>query len=88
MEIFRPKCVLTRVVGYTGEGANITLSSEEETRLCGLANGDLSDDKDVEDTEDVIDTAAELIEHEREVSLLRLPGVSLSGRQTTRFLFT
>ena len=46
-----PKCILTQVVGYTGEGANITLSSEEDTRLCRLANGDLSDDEDVEDTE-------------------------------------
>ena len=81
-----PKCILTRVVGYTGEGANITLSSEEDTRLCRLANGDLSDDEDVEDTEDpevFIDTAAE---DEREVSLPRLPGVSISGRQTTPFL--
>ena len=77
-----PKCILTRVVGYTGEGANITLSSGEDTRLCRLANGDLrSDDvEDVEDTEDVVDTAAELIEDEREVSLPRLPGVSLSVR--------
>ena len=39
-------------MGYTEEGANITLSSEEDTRLCRLANGDLSDDEDVEDTED------------------------------------
>ena len=58
-----PKCILTQVVGYTGEGANITLSSEEDTRLCRLANGDLSDDdEDVEDTEDAevfVDTAAE-----------------------------
>ena len=38
-------------MGYTGEGANITLSSEEDTRLCRLANGDVSDDEDVEDTE-------------------------------------
>ena len=84
-----PKCILTRVVGYTEEGANITLSSEEDTRLCRLANDDLSFDEDVEDTEDAevfVDTAAEPIEDEREVLLLRLPGVSLSGRQTTRFL--
>ena len=74
---------------YTGEGANITLSSEEDTRLCMLTNGDLSDDEDVEDTEDAevfVDTAAQPTEDEREVSLPRLPGVSLSGRQTTRFL--
>ena len=82
-----PKCILTRVVGYT-EDANITLSSEEDTRLCRLANGDLSYDEDVEDTEDAevfVDTAAEPTEYEREVSLLRLPGVSLSGRRTTHF---
>ena len=59
---------MTRVVSYTGEGANITLSSEEDTRLCRLANGDLSDDEDVKDTEDAevfIDTAAEQTEDER-----------------------
>ena len=39
-----------------------------------------------EDAEVFVDTAAEPTEDEREVSLLRLPGVSLSGRQTTRFL--
>ena len=63
--------ILTRVVGYSGEGANITLSSEEDTRLCRLANGDLSDDEDVEDTEDAevfVDTAAEPTEDERHVS--------------------
>ena len=76
-------------MGYTGEGANITPSSEEDTRLCRLANGDLSDDEDVEDTEDAevfVDTTAEPTEDEREVSLPRSPGVSLSGRQTTRLL--
>ena len=55
-------------MSYTGEGANITLSSEEDTRLCRLANGDLSDDEDVKDTEDAevfIDTAAEQTEDER-----------------------
>ena len=57
-----PKCILTQVVGYTGEGANVTLSSEEDTRLCRLANRNLSDDEDVEHTEDAevfVDTAAE-----------------------------
>lgn len=52
--------------------------SEKNTRLCGIANEDLSNYKDVEDTKDVeyvIDTAAELIEDEREVSLPRLLGV-------------
>ena len=47
--------------GITLKGANITLSSEEDTRLCRLANGDVSDDEDVEDTEDAevfVDTAA------------------------------
>ena len=73
-------------MGYTREGANITLSLEEDTRLCRLANGDLSDDEDVEDAEVFVDTAAEPTEDEREVWLPRLPGVSLSGRQTTRFL--
>ena len=68
---------------YTREGKKITLPSEEEdNRLSRLANGDLSDN---EDADDVIDIATEIIEDEREVSLPRLPGVSLSGRQTTRF---
>lgn len=73
------KCILTRVVEYTREGTKITLPSEEDNRLSRLANGDLRD------VEDVIDIATETIEDEREVSFPRLPGVSLSGRQTTRF---
>ena len=71
------------------EKVQILLYPQEDTRLCRLPNGDLSDDEDVEDTEDAevfVDTAAEPTEDEREVSLPRLPGVSLSGRQTTRFL--
>ena len=46
------------------------------------------DEDEDEGAEVFVDTAAEPTEDEREVSLLRLqlPGVSLSGRQTTRFL--
>lgn len=67
---------------YTREGTKIALPSEEDNRLSRLANGDLSDDEDVDD---VIDIATETMEDEREVSLPRLPGVSLSERQTTCF---
>ena len=43
-----PKCILTgRFVGYTGEDRNITLTSEEDTRLCRLANENLDEDNDV-----------------------------------------
>ena len=40
----------------------IVLYPQEDTRFCRLANGDLSDDEDGEDTEDAevfVDTAAE-----------------------------
>ena len=77
-----PKCILTQVVGYTGEGANITLSSEEDTRLCTLANGDLSDD---EDADVFVDTAAAPTEDEREVSLPRLPGLAYQDSKLLAF---
>ncbi|XP_067028184.1 uncharacterized protein [Acropora muricata] len=73
---------LTKVVGYTGEGANITLSSEEDTRLCTLANGDLSDD---EDADVFVDTAAAPTEDEREVSLPRLPGLAYQDSKLLAF---
>ena len=44
------------------EKVQILLYPQEDTRLCRLPNGDLSDDEDVEDTEDaevLVDTAAE-----------------------------
>ena len=69
-------------MGYTGEGANITLSSEEDT-LCMLATGDLSDD---ENADVFVDTAAAPTEDEREVFACEIAWVSLSGRQTTCFL--
>ena len=34
-------------MGYTGEGPNLTQTSEEDTRFCRLANGDLDNDDDV-----------------------------------------
>ena len=80
-----PNCILTRILGFTAKGSSITLTSEEDNRLCRLVNGDL-DDGDVGDDENQTpedEKAAE--ESEREVSLPRLAGVSLSGRQTTRF---
>ena len=45
-----------RFVVYTGEGPNITLTSEEYTRLCRLANGDLDND----DNDDVSDNKTKL----------------------------
>ena len=45
-----PKCIWTgRFDGYSGEGANITLTSEEDTGLCRLANGDFDSYDDVSD---------------------------------------
>ena len=71
-----PNCILTRVLGFTVEGNN---------RFCRLANGDL-DDEDVGDDEDQTSEDERAAgESEREVSLPRLAGVSLSGRRTTRF---
>ena len=80
-----PNCILTRVLRFTAKGSSITLTSQEDNRLCRLANDDL-DDGDVGDDENQTpedEKAAE--ESEMEVSLPRLAGVSLSGRRTTRF---
>ena len=46
-----PNCILTRVLGFTAKVSSITLTSEEDSRLSRLANGDL-DDEDVGDDED------------------------------------
>ena len=71
-------------MGFTAEGSSITLTSEEDNRLCRLANGDL-DDEDVGDDEDQTPEDERAAgESKREVSLPRL-GVSLSGRWNTRF---
>ena len=80
-----PNCILTRVLGFTVEGSSITLTFEGNNRFCRLANGDL-DDEDVGDDEDQTPEDERAAgESEREVSLPRLAGVSLSGRRTTRF---
>ena len=80
-----PNFILTRVLGFTAEGSSITLTSEEDNRLCRLANGD-PDDEDVGDDEDQTpEDQRAARESEREVSLPRLAGVSLSGRRTTLF---
>ena len=80
-----PNCILTRVLGFTVEGSSIPLTFEGNNRFCRLANGDL-DDEDVGDDEDQTSEDERAAgESEREVSLPRLAGVSLSGRRTTLF---
>ena len=80
-----PNFILTLVLRFTAEGSSITLKSEEDNRLCRLANGD-PDDEDVGDDEDQTpEDQRAARESEREVSLPRLAGVSLSGRRTTLF---
>ncbi|CAH3175052.1 unnamed protein product [Porites lobata] len=77
-----PKCILTRVLDFSSDGSDIILTTEEDNRLCRIANGDHGDDDDNEN-----ETAPPTAEDEGEVSLpIRLPGVSLSGRRTTRFI--
>ena len=78
-------CIRTRVLGFTVEGSSITLTFEGNSRFRRLANGDL-DDEDVGDDEDQTSEDERAAgESEREVSLPRLAGVSLSGRRTTLF---
>lgn len=77
-----PKCILTRVLDFSSDGSDIILTAEEDNRLCRIANGDYGDDDDNEN-----ETAPPTAEDEGEVSLpIRLPGVILSGRRTTRFI--
>ena len=38
-------------MGYTGEGRNIILASEKDTRLCRLTNRNLDDDNDVSENQ-------------------------------------
>ena len=71
-----PKCIRTR------DGSDIILTTEEDNRLCGIANGDHGDDDDNEN-----ETAPPTAEDEGEVSLpIRLPEVSSSRPRTTRFI--
>ena len=61
---------------------DIILTTEEDTRLCRIANGDYGDDDDNEN-----ETAPPTAEDKGKVSLpIRLPGVSVSGRRMTRFI--
>ena len=77
-----PKCILTRVLNFSFDGSDIILTTEEDNRLCRIANGDYGDDDDHEN-----ETALPTAEDEREVSLpMRLLGDSLSGRRTTRLI--
>jgi len=83
-----PKCILTRVLDFSSDGSDITLTTEKDNRLCGIANGDYGDDDDKERTFSCLNgTAPQTAEDEGEESLpIRLPGVSLSGRRTTLFI--
>ena len=66
---------------FSSDGSDIILTTEEDNRLCRIANGDYGDD----DNEN--ETAPPTAENEGEVSLpKRLLGVSLAGRRTTRFI--
>ena len=77
-----PKCILTRVLNFSFDGSDIILTTEEDNRLCRIANRDYGGDDNNEN-----ETASPTAEDEGEVSLpMRLLGVSLSGRRTTRFI--
>lgn len=79
------QCILTQVLNCSSDGSNIISTSEEDNTLCRIANGNYGDDDDDDDNEN--GTAPPTVEDEGEVSLpIRLPGVSLSGRRTTRFI--
>ena len=67
--------MLTRVLDFSSDGPDIILTTEEDNRLCRIANGDYGDDDDNEN-----ETAPPTAEDEGEVSLLmKLLGVSLSA---------
>ena len=77
-----PRCILTRVLNFSSDGSDIILTTEEDNRLCRIANGEYGDDDD-----NANETAPATAEDEGEVSFpMRLLGVSLSGRRTTRFI--
>ena len=66
-----PKSILTRVLDVSSDGSDIILTTEEDNRLCRIANGDYGDDDDNEN-----ETAPPTAENEGEVSLpMRLPGL-------------
>ena len=70
------------MLDFSSDGSDIILTTEEDDRLCRIANGDYGDDDDNEN-----ETAPPTAEDEGEASLpIRLLGVSLSGRRTTRFI--
>ena len=80
-----PNCILTRVLRFTVEGSSIPLTFEGNNRFCRLANGDLNDEDVGDDEDQTPEDERAAGESEREVSLPRLAGVSLSGRRTTLF---
>lgn len=56
-------------MGYTYECPNITLTSEEETRLCGLGNGDLDNDDDVSENQTELKELHRMRQHLKRVRL-------------------
>ena len=71
-----------RVLDFSSDGSDIILTTEEDNRPCRIANGDYGDDDDNGN-----ETAPPTAEVEGVVFLpIRLLGVSLSGRRTTRFI--
>ena len=77
-----PKCILTRLLDLSSDVSDVILTTEEDNRLCRIANGDYDDD----DSEN--ETAPPTAEDEGEVLSLpiRLLGVSLPVQRTTRFI--
>ena len=70
-----------RITRLFSDVSDVILTTEEDNRLCRIANGDYDDD----DSEN--ETAPPTAEDEGEVFLpIRLLGVSLSVRGTTRFI--
>ena len=43
-----PKCILTQVLNFSSDESDIILTTEEDNRLCRVANGDYGDDDDNE----------------------------------------
>ena len=41
-----PKCILTRALDFSFNGSDIILTTEEDNRLCRIANADYGDDND------------------------------------------
>ncbi|EDO46508.1 predicted protein [Nematostella vectensis] len=82
-----PNCILSEVRGVIHGGEDVQVPPEEDVRLSRLANGDSESDRE-DECEEELPGEPNLPSVAEQSLPQKLPGVSQSGRRTTRFVFS